>query len=315
MVEGEHPFRFGVGADPFGAEDFDGWLALAARAERLGYSSILIGDHFTNFLPAGGASPFLALAAAAAVTTRLQLGTVVLGNDYRHPAVTAKDAATLDLLSGGRLELGIGAGWYAPEYEALGLPFDPPGVRIDRLAEAIRILRAAWTGEPFDHDGEHYAIDGYAATPRPARPGGPRLLVGGGSAKVLRLAGRFADIVGIHPSTAATDAVENTSFENTRRKIGWVREGAGARFGEIELQMACSFTVTDGSDAAFADLAARNGASPEALARSAMFLAGDLEQIADGLRRRRAELGISYLIVSSTRIDELAPLVAELAGT
>jgi probable F420-dependent oxidoreductase len=315
MTERTHPIRFGVGADPFGAEDFDGWLTLAARAEELGYASVLIGDHFTNFLPAGGAAPFLALAAAAAVTTRLQLGTVVLGNDFRHPALTAKDAATLDLMSGGRLELGIGAGWYEPEYAALGLPFDPPGVRIDRLAEAIEILKACWTGEPVDHAGEHYRITGYAATPRPSRPGGPRLLVGGGSAKVLRLGGRVADIVGIHPSTAATDGVENTSFENTRRKIAWVREGAGDRFAEIELQMACSITVTDGSDAAFAELAERNGATPAALAASAMFVAGDLEQIAAGLLRRRAELGISYFIVPSTRIAELAPVVAELAGT
>jgi probable F420-dependent oxidoreductase len=290
------------------------WRDLAVRAEALGYSSLLIGDHFLKFLPAGGASPLLALADAAAATTTLRVGTVVLGNDYRHPAVLAKDAATLDVLTGGRLELGIGAGWYEPEYAALGIPFDPPGVRIDRLGEALEILIRAWSGETFDFAGEHYTMAGYAGTPAPVRPGGPPILVGGGSAKVLRVAGRYAQIVGIHPSTAATDAIENTSFENTTKKIGWVRDGAGDRFDQIELQMSCSFTITDGSPAALDTLSQQMGTTAERLATSAMFVAGDVPQIAEQLRRRRDELGISYFIVPSTVLEEFAPVVAALTG-
>lgn len=315
MTPSHHPIRFAVGADPLGAETMADWRELAIRSEALGYSSVLLGDHFLKFLPAGGASPLLALADAAAATTTLRVGTVVLGNDYRHPAVLAKDAATLDVLTGGRVELGIGAGWYEPEYTALGLPFDPPGVRIDRLAEALEILTRAWSGEPFDFAGEHYTITGYAGTPLPSRPGGPALLVGGGSAKVLRVAGRYASIVGIHPSTAATDAIDNTNFANTAKKIGWVREGAGARFDDIELQMACSFTITDGSAAALEELADRSGTTAELLATSAMFIAGSIPQIIEQIRRRRDELGISYFIVPSGVIEEFAPVVAELTGT
>jgi probable F420-dependent oxidoreductase len=310
-----HPIRFAVGADPLGAEDMAAWRRLAIRAEALGYSSVLTGDHFLKFLPAGGAAPLLALADAAAATTTLRVGTVVLGNDYRHPAVLAKDAATLDVLTEGRLELGIGAGWYEPEYAALGLPFDPPGVRIDRLAEALEILTRCWSGETFDFVGDHYTITGYAATPLPFRPGGPAILVGGGSAKVLRIAGRYGDIVGIHPSTAATDAIDNTTFENTAKKIGWVREGAGGRFGGIELQMACSFTITDGSERALDEVAERMGTTAGRMATSAMFMVGDLPQIIEQIRRRRDELGISYFIVPSTVIEEFAPVVAALAGT
>jgi probable F420-dependent oxidoreductase len=306
------PIRFGVGADPLGAESLAEWVALAARCESLGYSSALIGDHFEKFVPAGGADPFLALAAVGAVTDRIALGTVVLGNDYRHPAVVAKSAATLDALFPGRIELGIGAGWYGPEYSALGIPFDPPGDRIDRLDEALGFLRRAWSGERFDLAGEHYTIADYAATPVPAV--GPRLLVGGGSAKVLRLAGRHADIVGIHPSTAATDSVADTSIDRTLAKIGWVREGAGARFDGIELQMACSFHVTDGSRAALEDAAAAAGTTVDLIEASAMHLVGDLAGIARKLRERRDALGISYFIVPSTSVDDLASVVADLTG-
>ncbi len=278
MTVTPRPFRFGVSFYE-GFEDAEGLLRLAQRAEEIGYSSLLVGDHFVDYDP----PPLLALAWVAAQTRTLRLGTLVLGNDFRHPAVLAKDAAALDRVSGGRLELGLGAGWLQGDYDALGLPYDEPRVRIDRLEEALAVVKACWRGEAFDFAGEHYEIRGYAARPQPVQHPRPPILVGGGSPRVLRLAGREADIVGIHPSAANTDFPPD-SDDDLRRKIEWVREGAGARFEEIELMI-------DGGT-----------------------LTGTVGEIGETLERRRESFGLSYVVFGAAEFEQFAPLVERLAN-
>jgi probable F420-dependent oxidoreductase len=310
MSNGPHPFRFGVSViDRVGSAAE--WHELARRVEGLGYSSLLVSDHFVEFQPPS----LLALAWAAAKTETLRFGTLVLGNDYRHPAVLAKDAATLDVLSDGRLELGLGAGWLRADYDALGLSYDEPAVRVDRLAEALSVIKSAWSGEPFDFAGAHYAIQDYAAHPRPVQQPRPPLLVGGGSPRVLRLAGREADIVGIHPSTAKSDLVTDTQDERTRRKLEWVREGAGERFGELELMMQCEVAITDDRHAVASRIAARLGGSAEATLTSALTLIGSVDEVCELLQRRREAWGVSYIVLFTEAYEDFAPVVERLAGT
>ena len=228
-------FRFGVQAST--ARTGKEWAEQARAIEDLGYSTLFMPDHFVD----APFAPMVALPFAAAATTTLRIGMLVLGNDYKHPAVVAKEAATLDVLSDGRLEFGLGAGWMTADYEALGLPYDRAGVRIERLAEALAVVKGAWGDGPFDFTGEHYAITAYDAQPTPVQQPRPPILVGGGGEKVLKLAGREADIVGINPILHAgvigAEAARDTLGDSTTRKIGWVREGAGERFDDLELQI------------------------------------------------------------------------------
>ena len=189
-------FRFGVQVST--APDGSGWRRLARQIESRGYSSLLIPDHLGDQL-----SPFVALTVAAEATTTLRVGTLVLDNDFRHPVIVAKEAATLDLLSEGRLELGIGAGWMITDYRESGIPYDPPGVRVERLGEALAILRALWADGKCTHAGTHYQLEDAQGLPRPHRTNGPPLIVGGGSPRVLALAAREADIVGVNPNLRA----------------------------------------------------------------------------------------------------------------
>lgn len=311
MTGGAHPFRFGVGVSHNVGSPAE-WQQLAQRVEGLGYSTLLVGDHFVEYHPPS----IVGLAWAATKTDRLRLGTVVLSNDYRHPAVLAKDAATLDLLSGGRLELGLGAGWLRADYDALGLRYDAFGVRVDRLEEALAVIKSCWSGEPFDFSGEHYTIRGHAGDPKPVQQPRPPLFVGGGSPRVLRLAGEAADVVGIHPSAKSlSDIVNDTQDDRTRRKLEWIEEGAGDRFGELELMMACESAITDDSHAAASAIAARHGASVEATLASAAMLIGSVDEVCDLLERRREAWGVSYIAVTTETYEDFAPVVERLAGT
>src|SRR4051794_18791104 len=228
-------FRFGVQASA--ARTATEWAEQARAIEDLGYSTLFMPDHFVD----APLAPMVALSFAAAATTTLRIGMLVLGNDYKHPAVVAKEAATLDVLSDGRLEFGLGAGWMTADYEALGLPYDRAGVRIERLDEALQVVKGAWADGPFDFSGEHYTVTGYDAQPTPVQQPRPPILVGGGGQKVLHLAGREADIVGINPILHAgvigAEAARDTLGDSTARKIRWAREGAGDRFDELELQI------------------------------------------------------------------------------
>ncbi|MGD9713767.1 MAG: TIGR03621 family F420-dependent LLM class oxidoreductase, partial [Thermomicrobiales bacterium] len=245
------PFRFGVIAERFSSAGAR--RELAQKAETLGYDTLLIRDHFVEEPFGHQFAPFSALASAAAVTSTLRLGTLVIDNDYRHPAVLAKEAATLDLLSDGRFELGIGAGWLSEEYRRAGIPLDSAGTRISRLAEALPILRSLINGNEVTFAGDHYTLDALPAYPAAKQQPVP-LLVGGGSPRILRLAGATADIVGILTTSVSSGVAvkvpEGRRSAAVRQRVEWIREGAGNRFDTIELSMIPTVILTDDSGAA-----------------------------------------------------------------
>jgi probable F420-dependent oxidoreductase len=300
------PFRFGVSG---GRRTRQEWLDLARKAEDLGYSTLLLPDHFGPQL-----APLPALLMAAAVTSRLRVGTIVLDNDFRHPVVLAKDAATIDLLTDGRFELGIGAGWMPADYQHAGLPFDPPGVRVARLAESVRVLKACFAAEgPLSFTGRFYRLDGLEPFPRRR----PRLLIAGTRRRMLQLAAREADIVGLEDHQFAARAAGDPSppIASCAEQVAIVREAAGARFPEIELNVFAARTeVTDQRAAAVERLSRQLGLGPAQIEASASFLLGSVDALVDQLQERRERLGVSYIMVFDRVMDAFAPVVARLSG-
>jgi probable F420-dependent oxidoreductase len=318
-MENRRPFRFGVIAERVGTRDE--LIELAQRAERLGFDTLLIRDHIAPDFFGVQLGPIAALATVAAVTSTLRIGTLVLSNDYRHPAILAKEAATLDLLSGGRLELGIGAGWLRNEYQQAGLPFDANGVRVSRLAESLEILAGLFGGAPYSFAGKHYRITDHQLFPPPTQRPRPPILVGAGYPRMLRLAGRHADIVGILTTSVASGVVEDEPLlrrdDHVARQIGWVREGAGERFGGIELSSVLSVEVTDDRAGAIERMIAErdwDGVTTADVVRMPAIAIGSTEEIAEGLARWRSTLGLSYAVVSSDDLDAFAPVVARLGA-
>lgn len=307
------PFRFTIQASRL--EHPDEIRPLARKAEDMGVSVLTVADHLDDQL-----APIPALMAAADATTTLRVGTMVLSNDYRHPVMVAKEAATADVLTSGRLEFGIGAGWMATDYHSAGITMDPPGVRISRLEESIEIILALWGGEPVNYEGIHYSISNLVGLPRPIQTPRPPLLIGGGGKRVLSLAGKYADIVGLNPSLNAgvidASAGPSATFEATERKISWIRDAAGERFPEIELQTRIHLAiVTPDRDAMFDAFAEGFGITPDEARNTPHALCGTVDQIADDLIERRELLGISSIGLSSSSLDDLAPVIARLAGT
>jgi probable F420-dependent oxidoreductase len=307
------PFRFGIQCR--GPADPSGWRALARQVEDLGWSTLTIADHFD-----GALAPIPGLMAAADATSTLRLGTMVLGNDYRHPVVVAKEAATLDVLTSGRFELGIGAGWMTADYDAAGITLDPAGVRVDRLAEAVQVLRGLWAEGPFSFAGTHYRIEGLDGSPRPTTAGGPPLVIGGGGPRVLRLAAQHADVVGLNVNLKAgvidERAFPDGSPASTDRKIGWVRDAAPDRADSIELQVRVHLAmVTDDRDAVVEELAPAFGLTPDEARTTPHALVGTVDQICAQLVERRERWGISYLGLSADQLETFAPVVARLSGT
>jgi probable F420-dependent oxidoreductase len=307
------PFRFGVQASspPPGTP----WPELARRAEGDGWSVLTVADHLDDQY-----AVIPALQAAADATTTLRIGALVLCNDYRHPAVTAKELATIDVLSGGRLEAGLGAGWMASDYEQAGIPLDPPGVRIDRMIEALDVLDALWGDGPATVHGRHYRITGLDGRPKPRQRPRPPLLIGGGGRRVLTLAGQRADIVGLNlnlaSGTIGPDAGRDGTAERTDEKVAWVRAGAGDRFDEIELQVRVHLAVVTDDRAGVAEaLAGGFGLTPEQALASPHALAGTVDQLCDDLVARRERWGISYIGVGLDAMDAITPVVARLTGT
>ncbi len=306
-------FRFGIQLARAGnaAE----WAELARRAEDLGYSCLLMPDHFGPQLATGPA-----LTAAADATRSLRVGTLVLDNDYKHPVVTAKEMATLDLLSEGRLELGIGAGWMASDYEQSGIPMDPPGVRVDKLAEAIAILKGLFAPGPFSFQGEHYTVTELDGEPKPAQAPHPPLILGGGAPRMLHLAAREADIVGINPALRSGKVDAETARDGvaaaTDRKVELIREAAGDRYADLELNMLVLGTVvTDDRASTIEAFAPAFGLSPEELGAFPHALIGTVDQVAEDLISRRERWDVSYVVVQGPEaMDALAPVVAKLAG-
>jgi probable F420-dependent oxidoreductase len=308
------PFTFGVQMGNAGSAAE--WRDKARKLEDLGYATLYMPDHFIDTALA----PMPAMAMALAQTTTLRACALVLANDYKHPAIVAKEVATMDVLSDGRADLGIGAGWMQTDYDALGLPYDAAGVRVDRLQEALAVVKGCWTGEPFSFTGSHYTITEYSAIPKPLQSPRPRVLVGGGAPRVLRLAGREADVVGINPNLRAgaitVDAVHTSLAGETARKIGWVREGAGARFDEIELQIRYFLTsVRDDARSMIETVAKAYNLEPDDIQNAGVTLVGTVDEIVDLLVRRREEWGVSSVVVGDDNIDAFAPVVAKLAGS
>ena len=307
------PFRFGVQTKT--ASSRKEWVELIHKIDDLGYSTVTMPDHFDDQL-----APTVALMAAADASERLRIGALVWCNDYRHPVVFAKEAATLDLLTDGRLELGIGAGWMVTDYEEAGMTYDRPGVRIERMVEAIDVLKGLFGDDAFSYEGEHYQIANLNATPKPVQKPHPPFLIGGGGPRFLRLAGKHADIVGINPNLSAGAITPEIGNDATAaryaEKLSWVKEGAGDRFDDIELQVRTFFvTVTDDRQGTAEALAAGVGMTVEEGLESPLALVGNPSQIAEDLRKRREQLGFSYVVVGQDQYEAFAPVVAELAGT
>ena len=308
----DRQFRFAV--QKHQSPDGPSFIEAAKRIEELGYDTLQVMDHFGEQL-----APVPAMTAAAAVTSRLRVGSLVLDNDYRHPLVLAKELATLDLLSEGRLEVGIGAGWMASDYEESGIPYDRAGVRVDRLEEALAILKGLWSNGPLTHEGTHYRITAHNGTPTPIQRPHPPILIGGGGPRVLSIAAREADIVGINPNMKAgvmSSGAADATAEAVDRKVAIVREAAGDRFNQLELHvMSFGVMVTDDRAGGTEMLAGVLGLTPEDLHASPYTLIGNPQEIADDLRSYRERWGISYFSVMADTMEAFAPVVAELAGT
>ena len=308
--------RFGVVSES--VREGRAWLDFARQVEDSGIDVLLLRDHFSAGPFGPQLAPFSGLAAAAAVTTRLRLGTLVLSNDFRHPAIVAHEAASLHLISGGRFDLGIGAGWYQPEFDAAGIAFDAAGRRIARLDASLGIIRGLLAGSPVHHASDSYRIDGLDLDVLPApRPSSPRLLVGAGGPRMLRLAARHADIVGVLPApirgSADTDDPRDRLPAAFDAKVGVLRAAAGDRFSDLEISAFATFIVTGKRRAETEDLIARRGWSgieAEVVWQMPTIFIGSPEQIRADLSARRDRFGLSYLVVG----EDGWPALAEIVG-
>ncbi len=318
------PFRFGVQA--YAAESAAEWADLARAAEDLGYSCFSVADHYFGpgkaltaaSHPVQNLAAIPAMAAAATVTERIKIGSRVMCCDYHQPVVLAKSLATIDLLSDGRLEAGLGAGWITTEYEAMGIPMDRAGVRIDRMVEYIELIRAFFAGAELDQRGDHLTVTDMAAVPAAVQEGGPRIMVGGGSPRVLRTAGELADIVSINFDNSAgkigAHGIGSGTPAGTADKVAWIREGAGDR--DVELEIGAYFTtVADDGPAAREKMGAAFGMSGDELGAYPHALVGPVDEICDTLEQRRQDYGISYITVGATTMRDFAPVVERLNGT
>lgn len=320
------PFRFAV--QSYTAASAAEWRSQVRKAEDLGFSALHLADHVIGPGPALTPTnhPVQHLAAVPAMgmaiecTERMRVGCRVFCCDYRNPALFAKELATLDLLSGGRLEIGLGAGWLANEYDAMGVPFQRPGARIDRLVETLAVLRACFGEGEVDVRGQHVHAVGFEGVPKPVQRPGPPVMIGGGSRRVLGVAGREADIVSLNFDNSSgrigPEGVGSSTADATAEKIEWIKAGAGERFDDLELETAAYFTVvTDDRDGTLGRMADVLGLSPDELAEHPNALVGPIVQLCDQLVERRERYGISYVTFGYTVVDQVAPIVDRLAGT
>ena len=289
---------------------------MARRSEALGYAAFAISDHLDSTL-----APITAMATAAAATTTIRIGCGVFANDLRNPVILAQEMASLDVLSDGRLELGLGTGYQRQDYEGTGIPLDPPGVRVARLAEAVQLLKAFFSAGPVDFAGRYYTVRGLRPLPPPVQRPHPPILMGGGGRRMLELAVREADIVGINVRTTPAGAFDWASVtpEATDEKVAWVRAAAGPRWDDLELHtlVPCVAVTDDPRRAAlgFIDRWGMAGAlCVDELLASPMALIGSEDRIVEALGERRARYGISHLSVFPEAIEAFAPVVARLAG-
>jgi probable F420-dependent oxidoreductase len=274
-------------------------------------------DHFTEQL-----APVPALQSVADATTTLRVGALVWDNDYKHPVVLAKELATIDLLSEGRLEIGIGAGWMISDYEQAGIPYDSAGVRIDRFIEGVAIIKAAMADEPFSHSGTHYNVTNYNGLPKPVQRPCPPILIGGGGKRVLSYAAREADIIGINGTMTAgvvgPDAISTMTAAAVTEKVDIVRHAAGDRLADIEMNIRSFFVkvTKDATEAAgtIDGVAQMIGVSADMVEETPFALIGPPTKLVEDLIARRERWGFSYVIVGAEDVDAFAPVVAALNG-
>jgi len=320
----KHPFRFAaqLSVSPDGTAA--GWAEQARKAEDLGYSTLLMPDHFDEQY-----APIPALMAVANATTTLRIGALVHCNDYKHPVVFAKEAATLDLLSEGRLELGMGAGWMRSDYEHAGITYDKPSVRVDRFEEAVTVITGLLENdEPYSFDGEHYQIKDLHLQPRPAQQPRPPLTIGGGGKRVLGIAARNAEVVSINVNlqggAAVAEVVVDATPAQTKKKVEWVKQAAGDRFDDLELNCLIGFVLeTDDKEAIVSAMAPAVNIGPEDALHMPLALVGTKEEMEEELYWRRENYGFSYFSIEtyeslftteSAAWEVLGPIVSKLAG-
>ena len=311
-----HPFRFGVQFSK--SASGDDYRDTVRRIEDLGYSTVFCPDHFDDQW-----APTVALTVAAEATTDLRVATLVYDVDYRHPVVLAKEIATLDLVSNGRVEFGIGAGWMSADYDTAGIPFDKAGIRIDRMVEAIDVVRGLWSGQPLNFQGDHYVVRDMTGAPSPCQPGGPPIIVGGGGKRVLTEAARRADIVGLNASLHSGSVGPETALsalgERFLERRNWVEEAAGERFSQLELQMNTFMTAvtatTAEADEMIEGMAPMFGLSPDQARTIPMVLAGTVNDVCEQLHHHRELYGTSYWVIHEGEVDAMAPVVAKMSGT
>ncbi|HWD56236.1 MAG TPA: TIGR03621 family F420-dependent LLM class oxidoreductase [Acidimicrobiales bacterium] len=306
-------FRFALQAS--GAPSPAAWRDLARKVEDLGYSTLYVPDHLDDQW-----APMIACTVAAEATTTLRVGTLVLDNDFRHPVLVAKEAATLDVATSGRFEFGMGAGWLTADYDQSGILMDRASVRVARLAESLEIIRGLWDKGTATFSGEHYRVTDAKGTPAPVTAGGPPLVIGGGGRRILTLAGQYADIVSIVPSLAAgyigPEVAAEAVVDKYVERVRWAREAAGARAGDLELQCwTAAVQVVPNANEVVESLARIFDLTPDQLRAAPLALIGSVSEIAETLRERREKLGFSYIVVHEAEMDALAPVIAELAGT
>ena len=306
------PFRFGLQTS--NAPDAKAWRERARKVEDLGFAALYIPDHFTDQW-----GPLVALTVAAEATSTLQVGALVFDNDYRHPVVLAKEIATLDLVSEGRVIFGLGAGWMRSDYEESGIPYDEPAVRVDRFEEAVDVYTQLLREGTATFEGTHYSIKGAAGQPRPTGTG-PKLLIGGGGKRVLSHAARHADIVGVNPNlkSGATDqaTAQSAVADMVDRRIGWIKEAAGPRFDQLDLQMLTFIVQVGGDRKEMAELMGpAMGISPEQAHDAPLALVGSVGEICDQLVERRERWGLNDWVIHDPELDAFAEIVGRLAGT
>ena len=320
-----NPFRFGV--QSFNAESGSDWKEKVQKAESLGYSSFHLADHIigpgpalerTNH-PIQSLAAIPAMAYAAAVTDTIKIGCRVFCIDYHDPVVLTKEAMTIDLLSGGRLELGLGAGWLADEYKAIGLEMDSPGERISRLEDIIEGIKAYAAEGPLSILNNTINWQEFDGVPKPVQTPHPPIMIGGGSPRILRLAGREADIVSLNFNNRAgvigPDGVKTSTAEKTLTKVNWIKQGAGDRFSDIEIEIGAYFTfVMDDAAPLLANFAQMFGLSEDEMSAHPHALFGDVGSICHELERRRDAFGISYVTIGEDAMEAFAPVVSNLAG-
>lgn len=305
------PIRFSAS---LGQVPVDKLIATAQRAEELGFVSVTVPDHLDD-QPA----PLIGLTAVAASTSTLRLLPLVLANDYRQPVVLAKELATLDAISGGRLEVGLGAGWMTTDYDFAGITNDSPGTRIRRLSESVDIITALMRGEQVDVDGEFYSVHGASGTPHSPQDGGPPIMLAGGKQKMLTLAGEKANIIGINPGLTAgvidERAGKDATLERTDQKIEWVRDGAGSRFDSLTFQTRIHLAmITNDREAVAAEMAPLLGISAEEALASPHALVGSVDQVVDEVQRWRDRWGFSYISIDAGAMEDFAPVIEALNG-